>query len=191
MSEHNKSQSLQNTFLVAMPSMPDPRFKHAVTYICEHNESGAMGLVINQPTNLTVGELLDQIDIENNKMATNSSVAVMSGGPVHTDRGFVLHSAKPGYSSSAHVGSEIMITTSKDVLHELTTHEAPEKFLLTLGYAGWDPGQLEQELKDNTWLTVPVDPEIMFNTPAQLRWQKAIESLGVDINKLTQYSGNA
>ena len=187
----NKTPTLQNMFLVAMPNMPDPRFKHSVTYICEHNETGAMGLVINQPTNLTVGELLDQIDIENNKMASNSSVAVMSGGPVHTDRGFVLHSSKPGYSSSSTISSEIMITTSKDVLHELTGHEAPEKFLITLGYAGWDPGQLEKELVENTWLTVPADPNIIFNTPAHLRWQKAIESLGIDIDKISQYVGHA
>lgn len=186
-----QTESLQNTFLVAMPNMPDPRFKHSVTYICEHNEDGAMGLVINQPTNLTVGELLDQIDIENNKMASNSSIAVMSGGPVHTDRGFVLHSSKPGYSSSSAISSEIMITTSKDVLHELTSHDAPDQFLITLGYAGWDPGQLERELIENTWLTVPADPEIIFNTPAHLRWQKAIESLGIDINKLSLYSGHA
>ena len=186
-----QTESLQNTFLVAMPYMPDPRFKHSVTYICEHNQDGAMGLVINQPTNLTVGELLDQIDIENNKMASNSSVAVMSGGPVHTDRGFVLHNSKPGYSSSSAISSEIMITTSKDVLHELTSYDAPDNFLITLGYAGWDPGQLEQELIENTWLTVPADPDIIFNTPAHLRWQKAIESLGIDINKLSLYSGHA
>jgi putative transcriptional regulator len=184
-------QSLQNTFLVAMPSMADPRFKHCVTYICEHNNSGAMGLVINQPTNLTVGELLDQIDIENNKMALSSSVPVLSGGPVHTDRGFVLHTTKPGYSSSAQISSDIMVTSSKDILHEITSYEAPEKFIITLGYAGWDQGQLEQELIDNTWLNVPADPDLIFNTPAHLRWQKAIESLGIDIDKLTQYSGHA
>ncbi len=184
-------QSLENTFLVAMPNMPDPRFKHAVTYICEHNEEGAMGLVINQPTNITIGELLDQIEIDNDKLADAASFAVLSGGPVHTDRGFVLHSTKPGYSSSVNITSDIMITTSKDVLTELTTKQAPEHFLITLGYAGWDPGQLEKELLENTWLTVPADPNIIFNTPAHMRWEKAINSLGIDIAKLTQYSGNA
>lgn len=183
--------SLENSFLVAMPTMQDPRFKHAVTYICEHNEEGAMGLVINQPTNLTIGELLDQIDIDNDKMADAASFAVMSGGPVNTDRGFVLHSHKPGYSSSVNITSSIMITTSKDVLSELTTRQAPQNFLITLGYAGWDPGQLEKELLENAWLTVPADPDIIFNTPAHMRWEKAIHSLGIDVAMLSQYSGNA
>jgi putative transcriptional regulator len=177
-------QSLENHFLIAMPSMQDPFFKRAVAYICEHNEDGAMGLVINQPINITV-------EIDNDKSTHAASVAVFAGGPVKTDRGFVLHSPKAGYSASQELSSEIMITTSKDVLASLTTAQAPEQFIITLGYAGWEQGQLEQELLENSWLIIKADPEIIFNTPIEQRWEKAVATLGFDISQLSSEAGHA
>jgi len=184
-------QSLENHFLIAMPSMQDPFFKRAVTYICEHNEDGAMGLVINQPINITVGDLLDKIEIDNDKSNQSAQVAVYAGGPVKTDRGFVLHSPKPGYSASQELSSDIMITTSKDVLASLTTTQAPEQFIITLGYAGWEQGQLEQELLENSWLIIKADPDIIFNTPVEKRWEKAVETLGFNIGQLSTEAGHA
>ncbi|NMM40981.1 YqgE/AlgH family protein [Pseudoalteromonas arctica] len=184
-------QSLENHFLIAMPSMQDPFFKRAVAYICEHNEDGAMGLVINQPINITVGDLLDKIEIDNDKSTQAASVAVFAGGPVKTDRGFVLHSPKAGYSASQELSSEIMITTSKDVLASLTTAQAPEQFIITLGYAGWEQGQLEQELLENSWLIIKADPDIIFNTPIEQRWEKAVATLGFDISQLSSEAGHA
>jgi len=184
-------QSLENHFLIAMPNMQDPAFKHSVTYICEHNDQGAMGLVINQPIDLTVGELLDQIKIDNNKESDAANITVFSGGPVQQEQGFVLHIPQDGYQSSLQLTNEVMITTSKDVLTSLTTDLAPEKFLISLGYAGWSSGQLEEELINNAWLTIEADPEIIFNTPAHLRWEKAIEMLGIDISKLSSQAGHA
>lgn len=140
-------QSLENHFLIAMPTMQDPSFKQSVTYICEHSETGAMGLVINHPTDFTVGQLLEKIDLENDKTCGSTRQLVFAGGPVDTDRGFVLHSTKYGFTTSSALSDQIMITTSKDVLASLTTEQSPDKFLITLGYAGWGAGQLEQELQ--------------------------------------------
>ncbi|MFY8274297.1 YqgE/AlgH family protein [Pseudoalteromonas sp. SSDWG2] len=184
-------QSLTNHFLVAMPSLQEPFFKHAVAYICEHNEDGAMGLVINQPIDVTVGELLDKIEIDNDKSTVAAASQVFAGGPVKTDRGFVLHTPKPGYASSQSLSSNIMITTSKDVLASLTTSDAPEDFIITLGYAGWSEGQLEQELLDNSWLVIEADPSIIFNTPINERWHKALALVGIDADKLSLEAGHA
>ncbi|MDW7549563.1 YqgE/AlgH family protein [Pseudoalteromonas sp. J010] len=184
-------KSLANHFLIAMPSMDDPFFNHTVTYLCEHNEDGAMGLVVNHPIDVTVGELLDQIDIDNDKSSQTSKVKIYAGGPVHTDRGFVLHTPKLGYASSQELSSDIMITTSKDVLASLTSPQSPEGFIITLGYAGWVQGQLEKELKENTWLVVEANPEIIFNTPPEKRWEKAVQMLGIDVAQLSSQAGHA
>ncbi|MBD1580898.1 YqgE/AlgH family protein [Pseudoalteromonas sp. S16_S37] len=184
-------QSLENHFLIAMPSLQDPFFKHTVTYICEHNEDGAMGLVVNHPIDVTVGELLDKIEIDNDKSASAAAEQVFAGGPVHTDRGFVLHTPKPGYSSSQELSSDIMITTSKDVLASLTSSARPESFLITLGYAGWERGQLERELLENSWLVIEADPAIIFNTPPEQRWEKAVQMLGIDATQLSSQAGHA
>ncbi|BBN80485.1 UPF0301 protein [Pseudoalteromonas sp. A25] len=184
-------QSLENHFLVAMPSLQDPFFKHTVTYICEHNEDGAMGLVVNHPIDVTVGELLDKIEIDNDKSTSAAAEHVFAGGPVHTDRGFVLHTPKPGYSSSQELSSDIMITTSKDVLASLTSNARPDAFLITLGYAGWERGQLEKELLENSWLVIEADPAIIFNTPPEQRWEKAVQMLGIDAAQLSSQAGHA
>lgn len=184
-------QSLENHFLIAMPALQDGFFKHSVTYICEHNEDGAMGLVINHPIDVTVGELLEKIDIHGDTSQQSANDTVFAGGPVKTDRGFVLHSPKQGYSASQQLSQSVMITTSKDVLNSLATADAPDEFMIALGYAGWEQGQLEQELLDNAWLTIEADPEIIFNTPVEQRWDKALAMLGIEASQLTTEAGHA
>lgn len=183
--------SLQNHFLIAMPSLDDPLFKRTVTYICEHNQDGAMGLIINQPVDLTVNALLEQLEIVVPTSRPALTGPVFAGGPVARDRGFVLHHPQDVWRSSLQLSDDIMITTSKDILEQLGTDAAPDKFLLTLGYAGWEAGQLERELAENSWLTIPADADIMFNTPVQERWQKATEKLGIDIWQLGPDVGHA
>lgn len=184
-------QSLQNHFLIAMPDLEDPFFGRSVTYICEHNEDGAMGLVINQPVELTLPALLKQIDIAIPQEETLEREHVYNGGPVGTDRGFVLHPPQDGWRSSLKLSDEIMITTSKDILHAFGSPLAPQKFIFTLGYAGWDAGQLEEELTKNSWLTIPAEADILFNTPSAERWEKAAEKLGIDIWQLAPGAGHA
>lgn len=184
-------QSLQNHFLIATPDLHDSYFERTVTYICEHNEEGAMGLIINQPAAVNLTTLLEQIEIIIPSETPIKNAPVYTGGPVGTDRGFVLHTPQPGWRSSLKLSDEVMITTSKDILHALGSPNAPEQFLLTLGYAGWDAGQLEEELADNSWLTIPADAHILFDTPSKDRWQKAGEKLGIDIYQLAPGAGHA
>ncbi len=183
-------ESLENQFLVAMPSMGDPYFDKTVTYICEHNDDGAMGLIINLPVSLTLNELLEQIDAHKDDLPRLEQ-QVLTGGPVSPQRGFVLHSPQDCWSSSLSLSNDVMITTSKDILMALGTDHAPKDFVVTLGYAGWGPGQLEQEIIDNSWLTVPADNQILFNTPVEERWRKATEKLGIDLAHLSTDVGHA
>ncbi len=183
-------ESLENQLLIAMPSLTDPFFNKSVTYICEHNDDGAMGLIINQPVNLTLNELLAQLD-EHKEQLPELAQKVLTGGPVSTDRGFVLHSPQSGWKSSLALSDDFMITTSKDILMSLGSDKAPEKYVVTLGYAGWGPGQLEEEIKANSWLTIAADSDIIFNTPIELRWKKATEKLGIDIAHLSSDVGHA
>lgn len=173
-----------------MPSLKDPYFNKTVTYICEHNDDGAMGLIINSPVNITLNELLLQLD-ENKESLPELAQQVLTGGPVSTDRGFVLHSPQSGWSSSLALSDDFMITTSKDILMSLGSDKAPEHYMVTLGYAGWGPGQLEQEIQANSWLTTPADSEIIFKTPIEQRWQKATEKMGVDLAHLSSDVGHA
>ena len=182
--------SLENQLLIAMPTLEDPFFHKSVTYICEHNDDGAMGLIINIPVRLTLNQLLSQLD-ENYVDKNSLNQRVLSGGPVSTDRGFVLHNTQSGWESSLALNSEIMITTSKDILESLGSDKAPEQFIVALGYAGWSSGQLEEELQQNSWINIPADKEILFDTPIELRWQKAAEKLGIDIGHLSSDIGHA
>ncbi|MCI2283348.1 YqgE/AlgH family protein [Colwellia sp. MSW7] len=211
-------KSLENQFLIAMPSLSDDYFNKTVTYICEHNDEGAMGLIINMPVNITLHDLLKQIehnDQEEKNVADESEPTdqallaevesetkeslldnsleqlVLSGGPISQNRGFVLHRTQPGWQSSLALSDDIMITTSKDILMALGTEKAPEQFMVTLGYVGWGPGQLEAELHANSWLTIDADSDILFNTPIEQRWQKATKKLGIDIAHLSTDIGHA
>ena len=184
-------QDFQNHFLIAMPALDDPMFKRSVTYICEHSAEGAMGIVINHPLNVTVAELLQQLEIEFDGDSAVARSAVCAGGPVQSDRGFVLHSPKSGYHSSLELNNGLMITTSKDILMDLTTEAAPDKFLLALGYAGWTAGQLEQEIGDNSWLVIPADNTIIFDLSHTEKWQSATAKMGIKPWQLTTEAGHA
>ncbi len=183
-------ESLENSLLIAMPTLNDSFFNKTITYICEHNDKGAMGLIINLPINLTLTELLSQID-RDKKTSHILAQQVLSGGPVSPDRGFVLHDPQEGWSSSLALGDDVMITTSRDILLALGTEQAPPNFLVTLGYAGWGPGQLEQEIMHSSWLTIPANRDILFNTPVEQRWQKATDTLGIDLAHLSSQVGHA
>ncbi len=183
--------SLQNHFLIAMPSLTDKYFSRSVTYILEHNDEGAMGIVINQPSPMSFRELVSQTDEKAIVDDEKSEKIVVCGGPVHQDRGFVLHSSQAGWSSSVELTSEIMITTSKDILSVIGNNNGPDKSLVALGYAGWSPGQLEQEIQENSWLTLALDEEILFDTPVHQKWQTAVNRLGIDVWQLSHQAGQA
>lgn len=181
---------LQNHFLIAMPTMEDGFFSRSVIYLCEHNAKGAMGLTLTVPLDMDLYELLTKMELTDVSPELRE-LPVLAGGPVNTDRGFVLHSPKPGLHSSLQLTDELMITTSLDVLHTLGTEQAPERFIITLGYAGWEAGQLEQELLDNSWLTLPATPELIFNVPWSERWLAATQAMGLDIWRVAPQAGHA
>jgi putative transcriptional regulator len=182
--------SLTNQLLIAMPGMADPNFTTTVTLICEHNDDGALGIVINRPTTLKLGGLFEQLSVEN----ADPDVArdpVLSGGPVGVERGFVLHGPERSYESTLEVSNEIRLTLSRDIIDAMAAGEGPEQALVALGYAGWDSGQLEEEMLANSWLNVPATPEIVFETPFAERWNSAARTLGIDISSLPADAGHA
>lgn len=184
------STSLTNHFLIAMPGLQDPNFSRTVTYICEHTDQGAMGIVINRPLDITLGELFIQLDI----VTVHSEVRdipVYQGGPVQTDRGFVLHSAGPAFDSTLSITPDISVTTSRDVLEAIASGEGPDDTLIALGYAGWGGGQLEQEMSTNSWLNGPASNDIIFRMSPTARWMAAAQLLGVDLNLLSGEVGHA
>ncbi len=180
---------LKNQLLIAMPSMVDPHFARTVTYICEHTEDGAMGLVLNRPLGITLGDIFEQMDIESDNKATNEQV-VFFGGPVGSEQGFVLHEPGKTWEGTYTNSDEIAITASKDILLAIAKGEGPEKQFISLGYAGWDAGQLEQELSENMWLTVPLQADIIFKLPLAQRWSAAAASLGFELSNLSSDVGH-
>lgn len=182
--------SLNNQLLIAMPGMPDPNFNSTVTLICEHNNEGALGIVINRPLDLKLGGLFEQLALDDAD-AIVANRPVLSGGPVARERGFVLHNPGVEFESSMSVSENIQLTLSRDVLDSLAAGKGPDKSLVALGYAGWEPGQLEAEMLANTWLSVPADPEIVFDTPFADRWFRAADSLGIDISRISLDAGHA
>ena len=180
---------LSNQFLMAMPGMVDGEFAGTVIYLCEHSPKGALGLVINRPTDLSVAGLLEKIDLKL-EIALPQNAAVYFGGPVHTDRGFVLHSPAGSFSSSIQLG-QLALTTSRDVLQAVAQGNGPEKLLVTLGYSGWGAGQLESEIAQNAWLTVPASAEVIFATPPEDRYAAALKLLGIDPAMLSSVAGHA
>lgn len=182
--------NLTNHFLIAMPAMTDPFFAKSLTYVCEHNEEGAMGIVVNRPISLTLSELFAQINMPLQQEALED-MPVHFGGPVQTDRGFVLHDAGGHWQSTLHVNDRVNLTTSKDILQAVGEGKGPQHLLVSLGYAGWSKGQLEQELADNAWLSVPASEHILFNLPAEERLPAAMKLLGVDYASLSEEAGHA
>jgi putative transcriptional regulator len=185
--------NLANHFLIAMPSIQDPIFGGTVVYVCEHNEKGVLGVVINKPTDMTMEVLFDRVDL---KLAPGlrSSVVdqpIMFGGPVQDDRGFVLHSPGGRFSSSLTVTDDVAFTTSIDVLEAVASGAGPSRMLVSIGYAGWSPGQLEEELSRNGWLTVGADARVLFDLPIEERYTAAIKLLGIDPLMLATEAGHA
>lgn len=182
--------NLTQHFLIAMPAMVDPNFARSLTFVCEHNDRGALGIVVNRPTEMNLHALLEQVSIapETDEF---KSVAVHFGGPVQVDRGFVLHTPVGEWQSTLAVGPEIGLTTSKDILQAVARREGPGQLLVTLGYAGWAPGQIEHELAQNAWLTVQAKREVIFDLPPEERLPAAMSLLGIDYAKLSEVAGHA
>lgn len=186
----DEQASLTNHFLIAMPTLEDPNFHQAVAYLCEHNAEGGLGIIINRPTDVTLGELLEHLEIEPVSAAIAGQTVYM-GGPVQRERGFVLHSPDSEWDSSLQVSDHVSVTTSRDVLAAIARGEGPRRYLVALGYAGWEAGQLEQELAQNAWLNGPADPDIIFERDSSERWQAAAALLGVDMTLLSSDAGHA
>jgi putative transcriptional regulator len=184
------SVNLTHHFLIAMPSMADPYFSKTLTYICEHNDQGALGVVVNRPIDMTLGALFERLSLTLSSEDL-SKLTVYFGGPVQTDRGFVLHSPGGRWESSLPFSERMHLTTSRDILDALARGDGPDQALVALGYAGWSAGQLEDEMSANAWLTVPADDRLVFGTPLADRWQAACRLLGVDLLHLSSDAGHA
>jgi putative transcriptional regulator len=181
---------LANQLLVALPALDDPNFSRSVTLICQHDDDGAMGVVVNRSSEYTLGDVLRQMDIEGGDTALRAQ-AVLAGGPVHPERGFVLHGGERAWDSTLAISEGLYVTTSRDVLEAIATGDGPANVAVALGCAGWGAGQLEYELTENSWLTVPADAELLFATPLEGRWQAAAGRIGVDMMQVADYSGHA
>ena len=181
---------LTNQFLIAMPAMDDPNFAQTVTLVCEHSERGALGIVINRTLPMTLGEVFEQLGLDSQRSRVNEQ-PVLRGGPVQTERGFVLHTPAGTWESSLPFSERMHLTTSRDILDALAAGEGPVSAVIALGYAGWDAGQLEEEMARNAWLTVDADERVLFETPVEQRWQAAAQLLGVDLRSLSSDAGHA
>jgi putative transcriptional regulator len=181
---------LKHQFLIAMPHMADPNFAQTLTYIVEHNANGAMGLVINRPQSLTLADILEQLRPDVPAPKRCADIAIHTGGPVQTDRGFVLHPSGPIFQATVELGG-VSLSTSQDVLFSIADGYGPDQNLITLGYAGWEAGQLEAEVADNAWLTCSFDPAILFEMDSEQRLNAAAKRLGVNLSLLTSQAGHA
>jgi putative transcriptional regulator len=191
--------NLTHHFLIAMPGLEDASFARSVVYLCEHSERGALGLIINKPTDINLLGLFDKVDLALGRSDLNE-MPVFLGGPVQTERGFVLHDAmrrgnesadESAYASSMVIPGGLEMTTSKDVLEALSTGAGPRRVLVTLGYSAWGEGQLESELAENSWLTVGADLSVIFDTPVEQRYDRALRLLGLDAWQLSPDAGHA
>jgi putative transcriptional regulator len=186
------SVNLTHHFLIAMPAMVDPNFARTLTYVCEHNAEGALGIVVNRPTDMDLGTLFERVDIRLEPGGRGfAAMPVYFGGPVQTDRGFVLHRPTGGWQSTISVADDIALTSSRDILQSMSESGEPGEVLVTLGYAGWSAGQIEWELSQNAWLTVAADPRILFDVPAEERLPAAMQLLGIDFASLSEVAGHA
>lgn len=184
--------NLTNHFLIAMPQLTDPNFFQSVTYICEHSAAGALGITINKPLNRSLEQMLIEIEIQVSNPLLSEQLVFM-GGPMHPSRGFVLHSPNTQWESTLAINEHICLTTSPDILEAIAHGIGPAQSFVALGYASWDQGQLEDEIINNSWLTIEAesDYDIIFNTDYQMRWPLAAKKLGVDISQLSSLTGHA
>ena len=189
-----ESRTFENTFenqvLIALPTLADPNFSRSVTLICQHDADGAMGVVVNRASEYTLGEVFRQmgIDSDDEQLCARQ---VIAGGPVHPERGFVIHDGEHGWDSSLEIAERLYVTTSRDVLEAMARGEGPESAAVALGCAGWGAGQLEHELVENSWLTAPADPELLFALPLEARWQAAAGRIGVAMTRMPDSRGHA
>ena len=182
--------SFSSQLLIALPALDDPNFSRSVALICQHDEEGAMGVVVNRASEYSLGDVLAQMNLETRDPALANQI-VLNGGPVHPERGFVLHDGGKQWDSTLAIGAGLALTTSRDILEALAEGEGPEHVVVALGCAGWGAGQLEFELGENSWLTAPADNELLFSLPLERRWHAAGGRLGIDITRVTDYSGHA
>ncbi len=185
----NASTNLTDQFLIAMPTLQDPNFVRTVSYICQHSDEGAMGIVINRPLDVRLHEVLEHMEIE---ISAHSrvNIPVFLGGPVQPERGFVLHEPPGHWESSLQITNRLAITTSRDILRAIAQGEGPDRMLIALGYAGWSAGQLEHEMAENAWLSGPATPTVLFNTEVEERWIAAAAALGIDLTLLSAETGH-
>lgn len=182
--------NLTDNFLIAMPALEDPYFSNALVYICEHNENGALGIIVNRPIDMDLAGLFEKIDIKLEQPAL-ARLPVYFGGPVQLDRGFVLHRPVGHWQSTLAITGEIGLTSSRDVLAAVAQEGRPSEIIVSLGYSGWDAGQLEDELAQNSWLTVPARASILFDLPPEERLPAAMQKLGVSFSQLSDVAGHA
>jgi putative transcriptional regulator len=192
----SESGYLTNQLLIAMPALGDPNFAQTVALVCDHTSAGALGLILNKPLPMRMGEVFEQLDIELDENALRDGAmlrerAVLRGGPMQTDRGFVVHRAIGKWDTTLEVSDALHVTTSRDILSAIAKGRGPEEAFIVLGYAGWEGGQLEQEIRANAWLSAPVDLGLVFDLPFESRWQAAARLLGVDMARISSTSGNA
>ncbi|MCJ0825812.1 YqgE/AlgH family protein [Luteimonas sp. 50] len=182
--------TLANQLLIALPTLADPNFSRSVALVCQHDADGAMGVVINRASEYTLGEVFRQMGIDSDDDGLKAR-QVLAGGPVHPERGFVIHDGAREWDSSLAIADGLYVTTSRDVLEAMARGEGPASATVALGCAGWGAGQLEHELVENSWLTVPADAEVLFVLPLEARWQAAAGRIGVDLARMADYSGHA
>jgi putative transcriptional regulator len=199
MTEDSALTNLTNHFLIAMPGLQDPLFEHSVVYLCEHSQRGALGLVINKPSDIDLKGLFDKVELSLTRPDLQKA-PVFYGGPVQTERGFVLHEATfaddakpehPVYANTMVIPGGLEMTTSRDVLEAISTGSGPRKVLISLGYSAWGEGQLESELGENSWLTVQADARLIFETPVAQRYDQALKLLGLESWMLSPDAGHA
>jgi putative transcriptional regulator len=186
----DEANNLAGHLLIAMPAMADPNFAQTVTYICEHSEQGTLGLIINRPLDLDLGEVFAQLELKNCDEGV-SGQSVLQGGPVHMERGFVIHENEDPWENSTTIKDSIRVTTSRDILIAMANGKGPKRATVALGYAGWSAGQLESEILANSWLNAPASAQIIFDTPFEDRWQHSAGLLGIDISMLGPEAGHA
>jgi putative transcriptional regulator len=185
-----ESTPFTNQLLIAMPALRDPNFARGVTFLCQHGDDGAMGLMINRLSEYRLGDVLAQMNLRSD-LTDVIDAPVLIGGPVQPERGFVLHTPTGDWESSFRISERISVTTSRDILVAIAAGDGPRHAVVALGYSGWSPGQLEQELCDNHWLTAPASEQVLFETPLDDRWEAAAGLVGVNLMRLTSYAGHA
>lgn len=192
---------LQSQLLIAMPGLDDPYFKQSVTLICQHSEDGCFGLIINKPIEVTIDEVLKQLQIDSEKTPSKEdlkltdkhstkSMPALRGGPVQIEQGFIIHDSTHQWENTLNINDNISVTASQDILIDIAEGNGPENYLLTLGCASWEAGQMEAEILNNSWLNCPVDNKIIFNMPFENRWQAAADTLGINLNAMSGISGH-